>query len=71
MSSIQSALELALGVLPADELAALLNVVVTRDYPADSIICHEGQLEYTFYIIQEGQVAFTKQMAQGEQFLGM
>lgn len=71
MSSIQSALELALGVLPADELAALLNVVVTRDYPADSIICREGQLEYTFYIIQEGQVAFTKQMAQGEQFLGM
>jgi serine phosphatase RsbU (regulator of sigma subunit) len=71
LSSIQSALELALGVLPADELAALLNVVVTRDYPADSIICREGQLEYTFYIIQEGQVAFTKQMAQGEQFLGM
>lgn len=71
MSSIQAALELALGVLPADELAALLSVVITRNYPADSIICHEGQLEYTFYIIQEGQVAFTKQMAQGEQFLGM
>lgn len=71
MSSIQAALELALGVLPADELAALLSVVVIRTYPADSIICREGQLEYTFYIIQEGQVAFTKQMAQGEQFLGM
>ncbi|HXV44784.1 MAG TPA: SpoIIE family protein phosphatase [Anaerolineae bacterium] len=71
MSSIRSALELALGVLPEDELKALLNGIVTRDYPADSIICREGQLEHIFYIIQEGQVAFTKQIAGGEQFLGM
>jgi serine phosphatase RsbU (regulator of sigma subunit) len=71
LSSIRSALELALGVLPEEELEALLNGIVTRDYPADSIICREGQLEHTFYIIQEGQVAFTKQMASGEQFLGM
>ncbi len=71
MSSIRSALELALGVLPEDELTALLNVVVTRTYPADTIICHEGQLEYIFYIIQEGQVAFTKRMADGDQFLGI
>jgi serine phosphatase RsbU (regulator of sigma subunit) len=71
LSSIRSALELALGVLPEDELVALMNVVVTRDYPADSIVCHEGQLEHVFYIIEEGQVAFTKRMADGDQFLGM
>jgi serine phosphatase RsbU (regulator of sigma subunit) len=63
--------ELALGFLPEEELAALLKVVNTREYPADSIICREGQLEYTFYIIQDGQVAFTKQMSGGEQFLGI
>jgi len=71
LSGIRSALELALGILPEDELTALMSVVITRNYPADSIICHEGQLEHTFYIIQEGQVAFTKQIAGGAQFLGM
>lgn len=54
-----------------EELDALMNVVVTRNYPADSIVCREGQLEHTFYIIQEGKVAFTKQMTDGEQFLGI
>jgi CRP-like cAMP-binding protein len=71
LSSIRSALELALGLLPEDELSALMHVVVSRTYPADSIICREGQLEHLFYIIQEGQVAFTKQMAEGQQFLGI
>ncbi|MCL4303872.1 MAG: SpoIIE family protein phosphatase [Anaerolineae bacterium] len=70
-SSIRSALELALGVLPEDALTALMNVVVTRTYPADSIICREGQPADIFYIIQEGQVAFTKRMADSDQFLGM
>jgi sigma-B regulation protein RsbU (phosphoserine phosphatase) len=71
LSKIRSALELALGVLPEEELHALINVVVTRNYPADSIICREGQLEHTFFIIQSGQVAFTKKMAEGQQFLGI
>lgn len=71
MDEIRSALERALGELPEAELHALMNVVGLRHYPADSIVCREGQLEHTFYIIQEGQVAFTKQMTQGEQFLGM
>ncbi len=71
MDEIRLALERALGELPETELNALLNVVGVRRYPADSIICREGQLEHTFYIIQEGQVAFTKQMTQGDQFLGM
>ncbi|MBE7554385.1 MAG: cyclic nucleotide-binding domain-containing protein [Anaerolineales bacterium] len=70
-SSIRSALELALGALPEDALTALMNVVVTRTYPADSIICREGQPADIFYIIQEGQVAFTKRMADSDQFLGM
>lgn len=71
MSSIRSALELALGVLPEEELKALMNGVVVRTYPADSIICREGELADIFYIIQSGQIAFTKQMAEGQQFLGI
>ncbi len=71
MSSIRATLELALGILPEAELNLLVNAVVTRNYPAGSIICYEGELEHTFYIIQEGKVAFTKKMADGEQFLGL
>ncbi|MFN8453184.1 MAG: SpoIIE family protein phosphatase [Anaerolineae bacterium] len=71
MDAIRVTLERALGELPETELNALMSVVGQRSYPADSIICHEGQLEHTFYIIQDGQVAFTKKMTQGDQFLGM
>lgn len=71
MSSIRAALELALGVLPDEELNSLIEVIETRTYPAGSIICQEGAIEHLFYIIQDGKVAFTKKMADGEQFLGL
>ena len=71
MSSIGTALELALGILPEEEVVNLTQTVVIRDHPSGSIICREGDLENIFYIIQEGKVAFTKKMANGEQFLGL
>lgn len=47
-------------------------VTVTRDYPADLVVCHEGKLEHVFYIIQEGQVAITHRLPDGsEQKLGV
>jgi sigma-B regulation protein RsbU (phosphoserine phosphatase) len=67
----RTALELALGVLPEEDLLTLTNVVVTNEYPAGSIICREGDLEDIFYIIQDGKVAFTKKTTDGEQFLGL
>lgn len=58
--------------LSPEELAALVTVTVTRDYPAGSIVCREGELEHTFYIIKEGQVAITQQLPGGsEQTLGV
>ncbi len=71
MSNTRAALKLALGVLPEAELNSLIDAVTIRNYKAGSIICHEGELEHIFYIIQDGQVAFTKKMAEGEQFLGL
>lgn len=71
MSGLRAALELALGILPEDDLRMLSKVVVEREYPAGSTICREGELEHTFYIIETGQVAFTKRMAEGEHLLGL
>jgi len=71
LGDIRAALELALGVLPEEDLNVLTNAVVTKDFEAGSIICREGNLEHVFYIIQDGKVAFTKKMAHGEQFLGL
>jgi serine phosphatase RsbU (regulator of sigma subunit) len=64
-------MELALGKIPEDGLHILIDAVATRHYPAGSIICQEGELEHIFYIIQSGKVAFTKKMADSEQFLGL
>ncbi len=71
MSGIRATLELALGILPANDLNVLTDAVVTVHHKAGSIICKEGALEYVFYIIQDGKVAFTKKMEHGEQFLGL
>jgi serine phosphatase RsbU (regulator of sigma subunit) len=69
--SVREALELALGLLPEDDLKILIDTVDTSEQEAGSIICREGNLEHVFYIIQDGTVAFTKKMDQGEQFLGL
>lgn len=71
MTDIPTALEVALGSLPEQELSSLKEVVNTRQYAAGSVICYEGEIEHLFYIIQDGTVAFTKKMAEDEQFLGV
>jgi sigma-B regulation protein RsbU (phosphoserine phosphatase) len=58
--------------LSPQELEALASVTVSRDYPAGSVVCHEGELEHVFYIIEEGQVAITQRLPGGdEQTLGV
>lgn len=71
MDDIRTALELALGILPDEDLDVLTKAVTRSMHEAGSIICREGELEPLFYIIQDGKVAFTKKMAHGEQFLGL
>lgn len=70
MKTIRAALELALGPLPESDLHALTQQVTISSYPAESIIFEENDVEYILYIIQEGNVAFTKQMDTGDQLLG-
>jgi len=71
LDDIRAALELALGLLPEEDFSLLIDAVATSDYKAGSIICREGNLEHVLYIIQNGKVAFTKKMDQGDQFLGI
>ena len=71
MENIRAALELALGLLPEADFRLLIDAVVTSDHKAGDVICREGHLEHVLYIIQDGKVAFTKQMDQGDQFLGI
>ena len=71
MDNIRTALELALGLLPEEDFQLLIDAVVTSDHKAGSIICREGHLEHVLYIIQDGKVAVTKKMDQGDQFLGI
>ncbi|HMR67119.1 MAG TPA: cyclic nucleotide-binding domain-containing protein [Anaerolineae bacterium] len=71
MDDVRVVLELALGLLPEEDLNVLTKAVTIHEFKAGSIICREGELEPVFYIIQEGKVAFTKKMDKGEQFLGL
>lgn len=54
---------------PAD-LAELAAVAQMRHYPADVVLCHEGQVEHVFYVMVAGQVSVTKRVDESsEQFL--
>ncbi|MEE8391337.1 MAG: cyclic nucleotide-binding domain-containing protein, partial [Anaerolineae bacterium] len=37
-------------------------VATLRTYPADTVLCQEGEIENTFYAIISGQVEVTKQL---------
>jgi len=64
-------IERALGTLSEETLNMLTQTSTMREYTAGSIIVREGEIEPLFYIIQDGRVAFTKKMVDGEQFLGV
>src|SRR5450432_1705700 len=50
-------------------LKQLAQVAKVADYPADTVLCHEGELEEVFYILGEGQVIVTQQLGDEERFL--
>ncbi len=51
--------------LSPEELSALAAVTEARDYPAGTVICHEGEVEHVFYIVEDGQVAITQRLSDG------
>lgn len=47
------------GISP-DEVAELIKNSQVQNYPADTILCRENEIEDTFYIILEGEVEVSK-----------
>ena len=46
--------------LSEDALAELAGVAVLRTYPPDTVLCHEGRAEETFYVIVAGRAKVSK-----------
>lgn len=53
------------GITP-DEVQELVCNSQVRSYPAGSLLCHEDQVETTFYMLLEGQVEVTKHINKSE-----
>lgn len=65
-------IEEILGKLSPENIAELNQVAVQKIYPPDTIVCHEGQIEHTFYIIEQGLLSVTRKMNDNtEQVLGI
>jgi serine phosphatase RsbU (regulator of sigma subunit) len=50
-------------------LDTLRTLTEIRTYPAHTVLCRQGELEHTFYIVIEGRVAVTQKLADGEERL--
>lgn len=57
-----SLLQLAFKGLEDDELQEMAELTQFRTYPADHVLCHEGEYEDAFYIIAEGNVVISMKM---------
>ncbi|MEP7287545.1 MAG: ATP-binding protein [Chloroflexota bacterium] len=55
-------LERAFPTLGQDELKHLAGLARIATYPTETILCHEGAYEHTFYLISEGGVVITKRL---------
>jgi serine phosphatase RsbU (regulator of sigma subunit) len=48
------------------DVEALSSVATPQTYPPDHVLCHEGEVEHTFYILADGQVAITQKLGANE-----
>jgi len=72
VSKSTDVLRRVLGSLSAEDVAELNRVAVRRVYPADTVVCLEGALEHTFYVIETGLVSVTRRLKDdSEQVLGI
>lgn len=55
--------------LEPDTLAVLSQVARAQTYPAGAVLCRQGRVEDTFYIVEEGSVAILQDLEDGQQRL--
>jgi signal transduction histidine kinase len=58
--SPQQVLTRAFPGIPSDEADVMISSGKVHSYPPNTVLCREGAVEYTFYIIMEGEVQVTK-----------
>ena len=58
--------------LEQETLDAIRAVSERCHYPPKTTLCHQGEIEHTFYVVVEGQVAISQVMEDGhERLLGI
>lgn len=62
-------IEKAFPGLPPDALKMLRDFAIKKTYPPDTILCREGELADTFYVITSGRVIVTRDMEGDEDFV--
>ncbi|MCK5644347.1 MAG: cyclic nucleotide-binding domain-containing protein [Gammaproteobacteria bacterium] len=62
MTDSEKALQQMFPGMSEEDLAELTGVAELHTYPADAMLCQEGQIENTFYAIVSGQVEVIKQL---------
>lgn len=55
--------------LDAETFDAIRAVAQRRNYPPNTTLCHQGEVEHIFYVIVEGRVAISQEMEDGQERL--
>ncbi len=55
--------------LSKDDLDRLRQVATIKRYPANTVLCREGEVEHIFYVLHTGIVRITQHMPDGEDHL--
>ena len=63
------ALKMVFSRLSTDDISRLRHVATIQKYPANTVLCHEGEVEHTFYVLHTGIVKITQRVADGEERL--
>ena len=62
MTNSEKALRQMFPGMSEEDLVKLTSVAEPHTYPADTVLCREGEIENTFYAIVSGQVEVTKKL---------
>lgn len=55
--------------LDQESIDLFRHLAVTRQYPPDTVLCREGAVEDTFFVIISGRVVVTRVLEDGEEFV--
>jgi phosphoserine phosphatase RsbU/P len=53
--------------LDEEALTTLRSVARVCDYPSQTVLCTQGEIEHTFYVIMEGRVAIVQKLDDGQE----